>query len=322
MLPNATFSDALVRRCIDHHMFSRRSNVTIQRRVTRYTILSRYVHTPAKWKPVRVLEDDGVQRFRRDAFGPSQPAMLPKGTFLGLPATRKWFTRSSEPNEMDINQAYLGKYGNTRVPTELTYLPSTEFDQNAASMFQRGEAPLEVFLQWAQNATAETPQRLYVAQASFSALPDALAADCPTPEIVSKAGTGDIYDINLWLGLSPTYTPLHRDPNPNFFVQIAGSKLVRLLPEDLGHQIFARVQSDLGKSESAAFRGEEMMKGQEKSMLEAAVWADTDFQDQTRNSGYEACLHTGDGLYIPKGWWHSIKGVGQGVSGSVNWWFR
>jgi len=30
----------------------------------------------------------------------------------------------------------------------------------------------------------------------------------------------------------------------------------------------------------------------------------------------------GDALFIPKGWWHSIKSVGIGVTASVNWWFR
>ena len=325
MLPNALSNNALIRGCTDyhHHMLIRRSKSTIQGSVRQYIVLSRYVHTPtSSWKPLRVLEDGGVQRFRRDAFSPSQPAVFPKGSFLGLPAIQMWFTRSSDSHEVNINQAYLGKYGNTFVPMELTYLSSTEVKQSVPGTFQRAEAPLDVFLRWAQTANAETPERLYVAQASFATLPDSMAADCPTPEVIKKAGAGDIYDTNLWLGLSPTYTPLHRDPNPNLFVQIAGSKVVRLLPEDLGHQIFARVQSDLGNSDSAAFRGEEMMKGQEKSLLEAAIWDDISDRNETRYNGYECYLQAGDGLFIPKGWWHSIKGVGEGVSGSINWWFR
>jgi len=33
-------------------------------------------------------------------------------------------------------------------------------------------------------------------------------------------------------------------------------------------------------------------------------------------------LEAGDGMFIPKGWWHSVKGVGKGIIGSANWWFR
>jgi oxalate decarboxylase/phosphoglucose isomerase-like protein (cupin superfamily) len=72
----------------------------------------------------------------------------------------------------------------------------------------------------------------------------------------------------------------------------------------------------MGRSEdraAAAFRGEEMMQGEERTLLEQAVWDDAD-SDGTNNmlgEGYEAHLETGDGIFIPKGWWHSIKGVGD-----------
>ena len=41
-----------------------------------------------------------------------------------------------------------------------------------------------------------------------------------------------------------------------------------------------------------------------------------------RAIGYEAVLKAGDGMFIPKGWWHSVRGVGEGIIGSANWWFR
>jgi ribosomal protein L16 Arg81 hydroxylase len=47
------------------------------------------------------------------------------------------------------------------------------------------------------------------------------------------------------------------------------------------------------------------------------VWGDSVSAD-TEGSGYEAHLEAGDGLFIPKGWWHSIKGVGEGVTASVS----
>ncbi|KAF2153091.1 Clavaminate synthase-like protein [Myriangium duriaei CBS 260.36] len=162
---------------------------------------------------------------------------------------------------------------------------------------------------------------IYLAQASLSDLPEALRDDVPTPELVLKAGKGDIYDTSIWLGRAPTYTPLHKDPNPNLFVQLAGTKKVRMFGPQIGAAIFAHVQRSIGGNASAALRGEEMMQGKEREVLEEAVWNVTD-QQPWMSDALECEVSAGDALFIPKGWWHSIKGIGSGMTGSVNWWFR
>jgi hypothetical protein len=169
-----------------------------------------------------------------------------------------------------------------------------------------------------EHATSESPQRLYLAQCQLGDLPHHLRKDVPTPDIVIKAGKGDVYDANLWMGIAPTYTPLHRDPNPNLFLQLAGKKVVKLFPPDVGASIFAEVQERLGRNAPNAFRGEEMMQGAERELLEREIWG----QNYSREDEFEAVVGHGEALFIPLGWWHSIKGVGKGVSASVNWWFR
>lgn len=136
-----------------------------------------------------------------------------------------------------------------------------------------------------------------------------MAADVPTPDLVIKTGRGDVYGASIWLGMPPTYTPLHRDPNPNLFVQLAGRKRVRLLPPDAGREVFESVQRRIGEAASSVFRGEEMMSGREREVLDEAVWGG--------EALYECDVVAGDGLFIPKGWWHSIKSVGKGMHGSV-----
>jgi hypothetical protein len=155
----------------------------------------------------------------------------------------------------------------------------------------------------------------------LSDLPSSLLEDLPTPELVSKAGKGDVYDTSIWLGQAPTYTPLHRDPNPNLFVQLAGKKQVRLFKPDLGNAIFHHVQTSIGGAANATMRGAEMMEGAERTALEQAVWHPSSSAFWALE-GLQCEVGPGDGLFIPKGWWHSIKGVGQGMIGSVNWWFR
>lgn len=267
------------------------------------------------------MPDGSLEAFRGEAFAPSFPALLPRGQFSEIPAIRKWFMRS-EQGAPSLNHAYLDNFGTAIVPLELTRLPGVTPADDVKDSFQRAEVPFHIFLEWTKLATIETPERLYLAQASFAKLPKALTEDLPVPDIVTKAGTGDIYDTNLWMGIAPTYTPLHRDPNPNLFVQLAGHKIVRILPPAAGDRIFGRIQSALGMSGSAAFRGDEMMKGEEKRLLEAEIWDDSSPASDDLEEGYEARVWGADGLFIPKGWWHSIRGVDSGISVSVNWWFR
>jgi len=194
--------------------------------------------------------------------------------------------------------------------------------------FQPFNAPLSLFLAVSRlieptfqdsSSRPETPHcrpNLYIAQAQISDLPPQLKADLPTPNLVLEAGKGDVYDANIWLGCPPTYTPLHKDPNPNFFVQLASEKVVRLFKPNVGLQIFHRVQQEIGANSSASFRGAEMMHGREREALERAVW----FAPHVE--GFEVTVKQGDALFIPKGWWHSIRSVSLDVNASVNWWFR
>ena len=292
-----------------------------------------------------------VESFRERAFGPSQPLHFQtKDPITTFPATSKWFVYQTEDNAsssdvvIGLNDAYLSPYASTIVPLELT----TTTTHNDTSSFQRAEAPLGIFLEYCKLALTQTSKneknnnkkpdgptapRFYLAQASLLRLPEPLRLDLPTPDIVSKAGTGDIYDANLWMGLAPTYTPLHRDPNPNVFIQLAGKKIVRMMPPVQGDAIFEQVQTALcrdddGGGSSKAFRGNEMMAGEERRLLEEAVWSSSDWTvdagdgDQGGERGYEVVVDAGTGVFIPQGWWHSIRGIGHGITASVNWWFR
>jgi hypothetical protein len=89
----------------------------------------------------------------------------------------------------------------------------------------------------------------------------------------------------------------------------------------LGRSIFAKVQEKIGGSASDVMRGEEMMQGAEKKVLESEIWDDEHVREHN-GAIWQAELNAGDGLFIPKGWWHSVKGVGSGMTGSANWWFR
>ncbi|KAB8257451.1 hypothetical protein BDV32DRAFT_140397 [Aspergillus pseudonomiae] len=286
------------------------------------------VATSCGYHPLKILDDASIENFRKEHFIAELPVILPRRHFRDLPAFGRWFQSSpSEPNVSRLNTTYLEQHGaDAIVPLELTQ-PSTEPDKDGVS-FRQFHAPLSLFLEWMRTAEEQSQSvRLYLAQCQLSDLPQTLRNDFATPELVSQAGNGDVYDTNVWIGYPPTYTPLHRDPNPNLFVQLAGRKIVRLIAPDDGQALFASVRRQLGRSgnrEAAVFRGSEMMQGRERTLLEKEVWDDglNTASSARKYVGYEAQLEAGDGMFIPKGWWHSIKGVGHGVTASVNWWFR
>jgi hypothetical protein len=291
----------------------------------------RLFSTPSPYQSLDVLQNASINIFREKYFRPEYPAILPRACFRVLPACDRWFTKPSSPGSSPtLNYNYLEQHADTSVPLELTHSspPLQKLDgdsgQSAATdaIFQRFHAPLSLFLDWTRSAPTQSVH-LYLAQCQVSDLPAALRDDFPTPDLVSQTGRGDIYDTNIWMGIPPTYTPLHRDPNPNLFVQLAGRKEVRLLSPDIGMRVFSRVRMDLGQSAgqgAAAFRSDEMMQGHERLLLEEAVWGNDLLGSPAllpQEVGYHVVLEAGDGLFIPKGWWHSIKGVGDGITASV-----
>jgi len=273
------------------------------------------------------------------------------------------------PRKSELNASFWAEYADTIVPLELTSTGKASGSSLEDETFHRTEAPFDILLAYLSAANSsnnlnptqnqQQTHSIYLAQCSLMSLPPSLQQDIPTPELITRCGSikGDIYASSLWLGRPPTYTPLHRDPNPNIFIQLAGRKVVRLLPPEVGGAVFADVQARLQQGEqnaasassySPTIRGEEMMSGPEKALLHAATWPaepdETNSTSANSNNGggdpapsqdspsrytallgtyaQEATLGMGDALFIPKGWWHSVKGVGPGITASANWWFR
>ncbi|KAI1078829.1 Clavaminate synthase-like protein [Whalleya microplaca] len=222
----------------------------------------------------------------------------------------EWLQRSAE-------------YRKTYIPHVIEALMQSL--ENSMSQFHQFDGPLSLimsaceFNKTRENA-AERITQLYVAQSNLSDLPEPLSQDLPVPDLVRRAGRGDVYVSSIWLGLQPTYTPLHRDPNPNLFCQVVSHKAIRLMRPHLGTALYSRVRRELGSTGNSRFRGTEMMEGPERELLHRAVWGGTDTSPEMQ----EALLGPGDALFIPKGWWHSVVSTGEEsqLNASVNWWFR
>ncbi|KIW53037.1 hypothetical protein PV05_08639 [Exophiala xenobiotica] len=303
----------------------------------RFTTPSRPFHLQ-----VPLLSSWNPDEFETEAFVPASPARLPRSAAHLPPACSKWFIHDhsidydlittgcdklSIPQSSELRTSFWSDHESTIVPLELT-----SKGPDGEEIFRRVEAPLKVLL-----AHLSRPQRapsehsIYLAQCDLTSLPESITHDIPSPRLVTRSSSGrikgDVYASSLWLGRPPTYTPLHRDPNPNVFIQLAGRKVLRLLPPEVGAAIYDDVQKELSHDHgSATIRGEEMMAGPEKLALHAAIWPDdhttSRYAQVLSTYGLETEVSLGDALFIPRGWWHSVKGVGEGITASVNWWFR
>lgn len=285
-----------------------------------------------------------LEEFRKKCFTPVAPGVLPQLPHGTIPACTKWFEPNEDnalnatvlvPKSFELNPTFWRSYSQIKVPLEITWSST-----NTSSVsFERVDAPLELLLSYLSPELKEkrASYSVYLAQHDLRDLPEALQIDLPRPSLVDEAGKGDLYSSSLWLGRPPTYTPLHRDPNPNLFVQLAGTKIVRLFRPEIGDAIFEHAKHQLSHSsstrnaqktmetDSAALRGEEMMQGSERTVLHDLVWSgspETNLNNAILQYAQDATLGQGEALFIPKGWWHSVKGLGDGVTASANWWFR
>lgn len=290
---------------------------------------------------MQTLRSWDVHDFRQQAFAFGIPAVLPADISDPPSAIEKWFTQEPDLGHdvhgdefqiPQVDESFWSKHSDVIVPLEITRV---EDDSSNEASFNRIEGPLSLLLADLRNTNtadhANKTYSVYLAQYDLRDLPQTLQDDLPTPGLVHHAGRGDLYASSLWLGRSPTYTPLHRDPNPNLLMQLAGVKKIRLFRPDIGDAIFEHAQRLVDhsrhtpSSRSPSFRGEEMMSGAERKILHDLVWSasSNDVKNETILShAQDATLNRGQALFIPKGWWHSVKGVGDGVTASANWWFR
>ncbi|KAH8176891.1 cupin-like domain-containing protein [Sarocladium implicatum] len=298
-----------------------------------------------------------IDTFRQQAFAPEKPLLISKGTEghpEKLQISKKWFEHGEDgrarlsshvtshedcpfPYEVVIHPGislqameafrdWLMKSGDFKDQILAGTVQSVISEAGDQKTFHQLYAPLRLLTQAVEfnHERQKTPSgmvQIYIAQSSLADLPQSLQADLPPPEMVLKAGKGDIYASSIWLGTEPTFTPLHRDPNPNLFCQLQGTKAVRLLPPQIGEMLYFEVQARIRQQGSSKIRtAEGMMQGLERRVLEDAVWGD----DVDLKEMREAKVDAGDSLFIPKGWWHSIRSWGSAgaLNGSVNWWFR
>lgn len=177
---------------------------------------------------------------------------------------------------------------------------------------------------WEQRGSGQSQQateaRLvgYMAQHDLLAESPSLSADAPGLPHTKAGPRGDReqWRSNVWIGPRGTFTPIHRDPYENLFVQVVGSKRVHLFPPSASSHLYLGASTGAGtqKNTSAIPTEDPLISGSE--LLHQ--YPDISKAIQTEGSA-SAQLDPGDVLYIPRGWFHCVQSLS--TSASVNWWF-
>jgi mannose-6-phosphate isomerase-like protein (cupin superfamily) len=278
----------------------------------------RFLQNAAKAiQPVPILKPPSLTEFQKSYFQPELPCAFPPSHFCDIPAISAWFKphKLFPKTEKSINIEFFGdilaEKGRWDVLVPLEF---TEILDDGRQTFDRRYLPFNIFLQYLAGDNCSERSVIYLAQEQLLLNFPALGEYVPPPEYVKKAGKGDIYDVNIWMGFSGrTHTPLHKDPNPNLFVQLAGRKKIRLFPPEVGREMM----NVYHRGGDISFRtGDEMMIGEHKDKINQVVWGNGLTHFEAR--GFEAEVRSGDGIFIPKGWWHAVNGIGGGVGNSVS----
>lgn len=114
---------------------------------------------------------------------------------------------------------------------------------------------------------------------------------------------------HVWMGTSGTVTGLHTDDYDNCFVQVCGFKFVRLFRPSDSHLVYPYLEPN---SESARGKCNHSHVNAETPDLER-------HPSFALASPQDVVLGPGDCLFIPRGWWHYVRGLTPSVSVSLTW---
>jgi len=144
--------------------------------------------------------------------------------------------------------------------------------------------------------------QIYLAQHSIEEINN-LEDDIMLPTLC-KTGKGQLYKKNIWLsGPIGATSPCHTDPFQNVLCQVFGEKTVILFHPNQEKYLYPAYHTVQKNTSLVDF---DDIDDTRYPLLRSAV-------------GYVAELHPGDGLFIPKKWWHHCQSLSMNCS--VNFWW-
>jgi len=167
-------------------------------------------------------------------------------------------------------------------------------------------------------------------------LPDYVYTSPPPPRLWPQyrpSASSDGVSTNLWIGPAGTVSPPHFDPYYNCFVQAVGYKEVWVAPPhccphkaktpSLEASTQGRESTALAAESGASANATPLASITESLMANTASFDVFDTVEaisaSKRAAALQSSLGPGDLLFLPPGWWHSLRSLTR--SFSVSMWF-
>ena len=101
----------------------------------------------------------------------------------------------------------------------------------------------------------------------------------------------------MWIGPAGTITPMHHDLTNNLLVQVAGRKVIKLVPAAQVEAMYNHIHVFSAVSD-----------------IESSAFDINRFPDFARARVLDVTLVPGDALFIPIGWWHQVRSLDFSVT--------
>ncbi|EPQ27742.1 uncharacterized protein PFL1_04879 [Pseudozyma flocculosa PF-1] len=158
----------------------------------------------------------------------------------------------------------------------------------------------------------------YMAQYDLLSLSPSLSSDAPPLPHTRAGPRGDReqWRSNLWIGPGCTFTPIHRDPYHNLFVQIVGRKRIHVFPPSAHSSLYLFKEGP--QQNTSVIHSERPLRTDGADDMHRLF----PLVEKALGATHTAVVDVGpgDAVFIPQGWFHCVASLETSVS--VNWWFR
>jgi len=182
-------------------------------------------------------------------------------------------------------------------------------------------------------ANKELPKIAYLAQHGLAEQVPAITHDIDIPKYVGSS----VGAVNIWFGTAGTITRCHYDTYDNILTQVFGYKFLRLYAPSDSTNLYpipkhqsqgnkpghggnhAGQEKGLDNNQNNITQGNTTTAQGNVSSVDVEHPDLEKFPNFSKAKHYDVILGPGDMLFIPKHWWHYVRGITP--SFSVNFWF-
>eukprot|EP01135_Chromosphaera_perkinsii_P006944 Nk52_evm32s628 gene=Nk52_evmTU32s628 len=258
-------------------------------------------------------------------------------------AIKSWRDPSYSPKMVSESEAepsngweegIVSRFGNRTVPVELGLSGDGDWHEERMLIGDFFRTLMYPSCKWYAEHSSESlvdtkhtdseptlPKVGYLAQHPLFTQIPALLEELGVPSYCSYSG--ELSNINAWIGTAGTVTPLHFDSYDNFLVQVCGFKYVRLYEESQSHLLYpGRQAAQASNVSSANGSTADNVPLAQMNVSQVDVECEESYKRYplAKKAKYtHVILGPGEMLFIPSHTWHMVRSLTPSIS--VNYWF-